>query len=93
MDGFNETSAASLAAYNDCVFPGDIKGDDIVSATNGLNREEFRQQGTQLNIHWDVNDVLEVVYLYGYNRLTYERTTDDVNTASLFTDTQFYVNH
>ena len=93
LDGFNQTSAASLAAYNDCVFPGDIKGDDICAATNGLNREEFRQQGTQLNIHWDVNDVLEVVYLFGYNRLTYERTTDDDNTASLFTDTQFYVNH
>lgn len=93
LDGFNNTSAESLARYNECVFPGDIKGDDVCAATNGLNQEEFRQQGTQFNISWDVNDRLELKYLYGYNRLTYERTTDDDNTASLYHDRQFYVNH
>ena len=93
LDGFNQTSPASLAAYNDCVFPGGIKGDDVCAATNGLNREEFRQQGTQFNVSWDVNEALEVKYLFGYNRLTYERTTDDDNTASMYNDTQFYVNH
>ena len=93
LDGFNNTSASSAARYNECVFPGDIKGDDVCAATNGLNREEFRQQGTQFNISWDVNDRVELKYLYGFNRLTYERTTDDDNTASQFHDRQFYVNH
>lgn len=93
LDGFNNTSAASAARYNECVFPGDISGDELCGATNGLNREEFRQQGTQLSVSWDISDVLQVKYLYGYNRLTYERTTDDDNTGSMFHDRQFYVNH
>ena len=29
LDGFNNTSDASAARYNDCVFPGDIAGDDL----------------------------------------------------------------
>ena len=93
LDGFNNTSAASAARYNDCVFPGDIAGDDLCAATNGLNNENFEQQGTQFNISWDVNDRLELKYLFGYNKLTYKRTTDDDNTASQFHDRQFYVNH
>lgn len=93
LDGFNNTSSASAARYNECVFPGDIKGDDVCAATNGINNESFRQQGTQFNVSWDVNDRLELKYLFGYNRLTYERITDDDNTASQFHDRQFYVNH
>ena len=93
LDGFNNTSAASEARYNDCVFPGDIAGDDLCAATNGLNRENFKQQGTQFNISWDVNEKLELKYIFGYNRLSYKRTTDDDNTASQFHDRQFYVNH
>lgn len=93
LDGFNNTSAASAAAYNDCVFPGKIKGDDVCGATNGLNWEEFEQEGTQFNVAWDVTDTLTVKYLYGNNELSYERITDDDNTGSLIHDRQFYVNH
>ncbi len=93
LDGFNNTSGTSAAAYNECVFPGDIKGKDICAATNGLNVEEFEQEGTQFTIAWDVSDAVTLKYLYGNNELSYERITDDDNTASLIHDRQFYVNH
>jgi len=93
LDGFNQTSAASAAAYNACVFGGDISGSSVCAATNGLNREEFDQQGTQMTVAWDVTDDLQLKYIYGYNKLSYRRTTDDDNTGSLFIDRQFYVNH
>ena len=93
MDGFNTTSAASLARLNSCVFPDDIDGDKLCAATNGLNREEFNQQGTQATLTWDASDSLTVKYIYGQNQLSYQRTTDDDNTYSQFHDRQFYVNH
>jgi outer membrane receptor protein involved in Fe transport len=93
MDGFNNTSAASRDRLNACVFPDDIDGDEVCVFTNGLNREEFDQQGVQFSTVWDVNDSLQLKYLYGYNKLSYRRTTDDDNTDSLFIDRQFYVNH
>ncbi|MDA8952308.1 TonB-dependent receptor [Pseudomonadales bacterium] len=93
LDGFNNTSTASADEYNRCVFPDEISGDEICGSTNGLNREEFRQQGTQFSINWDVVDSLSLKYIFGYNQLSYQRTTDDDNTASQFHDRQFYVNH
>ena len=93
LDGFNQTSDASAARYNACVFPDDIDGGDLCAATNGLNREQFDQQGTQLSAAWDASDNLSVKYIFGFNQLSYQRTTDDDNTASLFHDRQFYVNH
>jgi len=93
LDGFNNTSDATAARYNDCVFPGSISGDDLCAATNGLNREEFNQQGVQFSAEWDVTDTVLLKYIYGYNKLSYQRTTDDDNTASAFHDRQFYVNH
>lgn len=93
LDGFNNTSAESAAAYNACVFSGDISGDDVCAATNGLNREEFDQRGTQFSVTWDVSEDLDIKYIYGFNKLSYRRTTDDDNTASQFHDRQFYVNH
>ncbi len=93
LDGFGFTSAASAARYADCVFPKDISGDDLCAATNGLNREQFDQEGIQFAASWDVTDNLEIKYIYGYNTLAYRRTTDDDNTASQFQDRQFYVNH
>ena len=42
---------------------------------------------------WDVSEDLVLKYIYGYNKLSYRRTTDDDNTGSLFMDRQFYVNH
>lgn len=93
LDGFNVTTPETAALYNKCVFNGDIDGDDLCAATNGLNREEFDQHGTQMTLTWDVSDELQLVYIYGYNKLSYRRTTDDDNTASQFHDRQFYVNH
>ena len=93
MDGFNTTSAESLARLNSCVFPGDIDGGKLCAATNGLNREEFNQQGTQATLTWDATDSLTVKYIYGQNQLSYQRTTDDDNTYSQIQDRQFYVNH
>ena len=93
LDGFNQTSDASLAAYDQCVFPGDISGDDVCAATNGLNSEIFDQQGTQLTASWDASDSLTLKYIFGFNQLSYQRVTDDDNTASQFHDRQFYVNH
>jgi outer membrane receptor protein involved in Fe transport len=93
LDGFNQTSEESLAAYNACVFPGDIDGNEVCAASNGLNREEYDTSNTQAKITWDFNERLSLVYLYGFNEISYHRTTDEDNTASLFDDQQFYVNH
>ena len=93
LDGFNSTSAETAARYNDCVFDGDINGDDNCAATNGGNWEEFEQEGTQLNLAWDVTDTLQLKYLYGHSDLSYERITDDDNTAGMIHDRTFYVNH
>jgi len=93
MDGFNNTSEASAAALNACVFSGDITGSDVCAATNGLNNEVFEQQGTQMTASWDASESLVLKYIYGYNKMSYRRTTDDDNTGSLFHDRQFYVNH
>jgi outer membrane receptor protein involved in Fe transport len=93
LSGFNFTSPEDAALYNSCVFPGDIDGGDLCAATNGLNREEFAQRGTQATLTWTASDDLEIKYIYGRNKLLYERTTDDDNTASQFHDRQFYVNH
>ena len=93
LDGFGVTSQESADRYNECVFDGDIDGSDVCAATNGLNQEKFDQQGLQFNIEWDATDWLQLKYLYGHNDLTYQRTTDDDNTASQFADRQFYVNH
>lgn len=93
IDGFGVTNSDSAALYNSCVFDGDIDGDDVCAATNGLNREEFEQQGIQFTTTWTVNESLELKYIYGHNQLSYYRTTDDDNTASQIQDRQFYVNH
>jgi len=93
LDGFGVTSDASAARLNNCVFDGDIDGDDVCAATNGFNKEEFDQEGIQTTLSWDVNDSLQLKYIYGHNTLVYQRTTDDDNTFSQVQDRQFYVNH
>ena len=60
---------------------------------DSLNREQFDQQGTQLAVTWDATENLSLKYIYGFNQLSYQRTTDDDNTSSQFHDRQFYVNH
>jgi len=93
LDGWNYTSQESKDLYNQCVFPGDISGDDLCAGTNGLNREEFDGNTTQFNLTYQLTDDIELKYIYGLNELIYRRTTDDDNTASKFHDRQFYVNH
>ena len=50
-----------------CVFldRDDIKGDDLCAFTNGLNVEEFDQQGTQLEFTWDISDSMTFIALGG----------------------------
>ena len=93
LTSFGYTSPEDAARYNDCVFTGTIKGDDICAASNGLNWELFDQRGIQFNTTWDVNESLQLKYIYGYNKLSYQRITDDDNTGSMVLDRQFYVNH
>ncbi|MFU8817890.1 MAG: TonB-dependent receptor domain-containing protein, partial [Pseudomonadales bacterium] len=93
LDGFNQSSPESIARLNNCVFPGSIDGDDVCVATNGVNEEDFKLDGTQFNVSWDVNDRLQLKYLFGWHDYSYQRITDDDNTASPFQDRQFYVNH
>ncbi len=79
---------------SDCVFVDrkNIDGDDLCAYTNGHNREQFDQNGTQVEFSWDINERVSFKYIFGYNDLMYERTTDDDSTAS-GRDRQFYVNH
>ena len=85
----------STVDQSDCVFLDreDIKGDDICAYTNGFNSEIFDQQGTQAEFAWDISDALQFKYIFGYNTLLYERTTDDDSSANQDIDRQFYVNH
>lgn len=95
--GSAEVNYGRSAGYSntDCVFLDreNIDGDDLCAYTNGFNQELFDQQGTQAEFSWVITDSVAVKYLFGYNTLMYERTTDDDNTASLVDDRQFYVNH
>tara|TARA_R110002072_G_scaffold46082_11_gene128008 strand:- start:11050 stop:13857 length:2808 start_codon:yes stop_codon:yes gene_type:complete len=85
----------STNSSSDCVFSDrdNIDGDDLCAYTNGLNEELFDQNGTQLEISYDLSDTMTLKYLFGYNDLFYERTTDDDSTASLIEDRQYYLNH
>ena len=69
--GRNQTSEASLAAYNNCVFPGDIDGSDICAATNGLNREEF---DASINLQRLLRDASD--------RLTVNTSTDSMSSST-----------
>jgi len=89
------SSFGSTVNPGDCIFLDreDIKGDDICAYTNGQNFELFDQQGTQLEFAWDISDALQFKYIFGYNTLLYERTTEDDSTSNTTYDRQFYVNH
>ena len=94
LSDFGVTSPELDALYQNCVFDrDDIDGDEICAATNGLNIENFDQEGQQITVTWDVSDSVELKYIYGFNTLVYQRFTDDDNTASQVQDRQFYVNH
>ena len=80
---------------NHCVFTDlkDIKGSDLCAYTNGVNMENYDQQGIQLEAEWDFSDTLSLKYIFGRNQSLYQRITDDDNTYSTNMDRQFYVNH
>ena len=80
---------------NDCVFTDlkNIKGSDLCAYTNGVNMENYDQQGIQLEAEWDFSDTLSLKYIFGRNQSLYQRITDDDNTYSTSMDRQFYVNH
>ena len=65
LDGFNQSSQASIDQINNCVFPGSIDGDDVCVATSGANEEDFELDGVQYNVSWDVTDRFQLKYLFG----------------------------
>lgn len=82
------------AAHNECLLdPDDIDGDDLCAFTNGGNFERFHQQGVQFDVDYDINSSLSLKYIYGFNKLSYKRITEDDNGFSTVNDRQFYVNH
>jgi iron complex outermembrane receptor protein len=91
----NMAEGVTGLADNACMVTdrSNISGDDLCAYTNGLNREQFDQQGNQLEFTYDITEGLTFKYLFGYSELLYERTTDDDNSANLTRDNQFYVNH
>jgi len=91
----NMAEGVTGLADNACMVTdrSNISGDDLCAYTNGLNREQFDQQGNQLEFTYDISEGLTFKYLFGYSELLYERTTDDDNSANLTRDNQFYVNH
>ena len=78
-----------------CVFTDlkNIKGSDLCAYTNGVNNENYDQQGIQFEAEWDVSDILSLKYIFGRNQSLYQRITDDDSTYSTAMDRQFYVNH
>ena len=77
-----------------CLAAISVAGSDVCAATNGLNREEFDQQGTQMTAGFGM--CLRISCSSTSMVITsclYRRTSDDDNTGSLFMDRQFYVNH
>ena len=83
LDGFNYTSQASDGMHIISVsLPVSINGSDVCAATNGLNREEFEGDTTQLNVSYQLTDQIELKYVFGFNEIMYRRTSDDDNTAS-----------
>ena len=64
------TTRAKLpwTAYNQCVFAGDINGSDVCAGTNGLNREEFEGDTTQLNVSYQLTDNVELKYVFGLTK-------------------------
>ena len=76
-----------------CVFfdRGNIDGDDLCAATNGLNFERFDHQSVSFDVDWAINDRHTIKYLFGYTDFFYDRDTDDDSSDSQFADRQFYV--
>lgn len=69
----------------------DIDGDDLKTATNGLNDEYFDHQSMSLEAAWDVTESFSMKYIFGYTDYFYDRVTDRDLTGSLASDETFYV--
>ena len=51
-----------------------LKGDDLVTDTNGLQNEGFDQQAGTSEISWQANDKDTLKYIFGYSSFFYDRT-------------------
>ena len=76
-----------------CTDLKNIKGSDLCAYTNGVNMENYDQQGIQFEAERDATDTLSLKYIFGRNQSLYQRITDDDSTYSTAMDRQFYVNH
>ena len=68
-----------------------LTSDDLETATNGQQREQFDHNGYTSELQWEINDTNSVKYLFGYSTFFYNRTTDVDLTDSKHHDNQFYV--
>ena len=68
-----------------------LKGNDLVTDTNGLQNEGFDQQAGTSELSWQANDKVTLKYIFGYSSFFYDRNTDVDLTSSDVFDNQFYV--
>jgi hypothetical protein len=52
-----------------------LKGNDLVTDTNGLQNEGFDQQAGTSDLSWQVNDKVTLKYIFGYSSFFYDRTS------------------
>ena len=68
-----------------------LKGNDLVTDTNGLQNEGFDQQAGTSELSWQASDKVTLKYIFGYSSFFYDRNTDVDLTSSEVFDNQFYV--
>jgi outer membrane receptor protein involved in Fe transport len=68
-----------------------LTSDDLETATNGQQREQFDHNAYTSELQWQMNDKNLFKYLYGYSTFFYNRTTDVGVTDNEVFDRQFYV--
>ena len=69
----------------------DLEGNDLKTATNGLNHEGFDHQAGTSEMNYIVSETVSVKYIFGYSDFFYDRTSDTDLTDSQVFDRQFYV--
>jgi iron complex outermembrane recepter protein len=68
-----------------------LKGNDLVTATNGQQDEYFDHQAVSFDAQWQLNDRLAAKYIFGYTDYFYDRTSDVDLTDNTIFDNTFYV--
>ncbi len=68
-----------------------IKGDDLVTDTNGQQDEYFDHQAVSMDANWQINDGFALKYIFGYTDYFYHRTSDVDLTSNPIFDNTFYV--